>query len=215
MDENGEREPWERLPAETPKAYAAFCLYRDSIAVNRSIRKTCQEALKQDYAGTRLRVWERWSSRYHWVSRAEAYDEYKERETRIADLDAYRRMREKHITEATALQAVAQKGLKKLLEGLNTDKRDMSPGMILQFLTQGAAMERVARGEPGAIVIEDVDNGDLEIKVVWNGPPRDDSPDAVDAPGTDGGIEQQGPVPGAGVRPAVGQDAAGGVPVPG
>jgi hypothetical protein len=65
-------ERWERLPDETDKAFAAFCVYRD-LSSGRSIEKV-QEKLGKN-AGY-IRVLYDWSSKNKWVDRVKAYDDY-------------------------------------------------------------------------------------------------------------------------------------------
>ena len=62
-----DRRPYDRLPGETAKAYHAFTLYRD-MGVERtldSVGKTLQKSVT--FLG-------RWSSKYEWRDRAEAWD---------------------------------------------------------------------------------------------------------------------------------------------
>ena len=49
-----DRKPWERQPGETAKAYAAFLLYRDLPAIDRSVA-AAREGHPNDTKGT-LRV---------------------------------------------------------------------------------------------------------------------------------------------------------------
>lgn len=65
-------QPWERREGETPKAFAAFCVYRD-MGASRSLDKTRQELGKS--AGY-TRVLEDWSSHHNWGRRADLYDEH-------------------------------------------------------------------------------------------------------------------------------------------
>lgn len=75
--------PWDRLPAETPKAYAAFLAYC-ALGSRRSISKAAaryhREATdKKEICGkeaTTFRTWMGWSSRHDWVSRSLAKDEW-------------------------------------------------------------------------------------------------------------------------------------------
>jgi hypothetical protein len=64
-------EAWERLPNERIKAYELFCLYRD-MGPSRSLQK-----LRQTNAlHLSLRQLERYSTKYDWVARAQAYSNY-------------------------------------------------------------------------------------------------------------------------------------------
>ena len=74
---------WERQPSETAKAYAAFLLYRDLPAIDRSVsaaRERHQRDIKRtskghqkDRKGT-VRQWNGWSMRNGWVNRAAEHD---------------------------------------------------------------------------------------------------------------------------------------------
>jgi hypothetical protein len=65
---------WDKREDESSKAYEWFCRYRD-MGPGRS-----HEKLNQKYAGSRSNksLTLRWSSKYAWVERAEAYDVYLE-----------------------------------------------------------------------------------------------------------------------------------------
>ena len=70
---------WERRDDETDKAFAAFRIYRDLDARERSIEKT-REILGRDPGYTR---WlETWSSKYDWVKRVHAYDKHLDNQAR-------------------------------------------------------------------------------------------------------------------------------------
>src|SRR5438477_2643353 len=57
-----ERPPWERLPEETPRAWAAFARYRDA-GPTRSMAKV---AAAEGLAPSTRRHLARWASRYRW-----------------------------------------------------------------------------------------------------------------------------------------------------
>ena len=63
---------WERQSGETAKAYAAFLLYRDLPAIDRSVL-AAREGHQKDTKGT-LRQWKGWSMRNGWVNRAAEHD---------------------------------------------------------------------------------------------------------------------------------------------
>lgn len=60
--------PWEIQEEETPKAFAAFCAYRD-MGHQRSIGGASGKA-------SAPRAWREWSVRHRWVERVAAYDEH-------------------------------------------------------------------------------------------------------------------------------------------
>ena len=71
--------PWDRLPSETPKSYKAFLAY-----VALGARRSVREAARQYHAKTKpsgeelttVNGWLTWSSKYKWVSRCLARDEW-------------------------------------------------------------------------------------------------------------------------------------------
>jgi len=93
-------QPWDRLPGESSKAYAAFIAYRD-LGSYRSIRKAIE---KQGLSvKARLRTWLGWSSKYHWVERATAWSDHVSR----LELDATERV----IIAAAEREAAQREGL--------------------------------------------------------------------------------------------------------
>lgn len=71
-------DPWEQQPGESSKSFAQFCIYRD-MGVDRSIDKVLQETgLKND------RNLKGKSSKFHWVSRAAAWDNHLDAQRRKA-----------------------------------------------------------------------------------------------------------------------------------
>ena len=64
---------WDRQPGETAKAYAAFLLYRDLPAVDRTIVAAVVEHRKLGGKAS-VRNWETWASRYNWRERGLASD---------------------------------------------------------------------------------------------------------------------------------------------
>ena len=62
---------YEPIPGETHKAWLAFCTYRD-MGWSRSLDKAWRKVTGKN--GRHARHWAVWSSRNHWVSRCQAYD---------------------------------------------------------------------------------------------------------------------------------------------
>ena len=71
--------PWDRLPAETPKAYAAFLAYC-ALGARKSVRKAARanhvETGSTGSENTTVNIWLGWSAKHNWVSRGLARDEW-------------------------------------------------------------------------------------------------------------------------------------------
>src|SRR5205807_6124724 len=90
------RDPWERQPHESGKAYACFTLYREMGPITRTLRAVAQET-KRD-----LSLVNRWSSSWQWVFRAEQWDQ-REAELRAQTLRGqYEAMIKRHRALASA-----------------------------------------------------------------------------------------------------------------
>jgi hypothetical protein len=88
-----QRNPWDRLKGETPKAYAAFRVYRDLGPDNRSIDKCfISQSHSKATAERAHREWFNWSRDNRWVERAIAWDDHC---GATADAEFQKRLREK------------------------------------------------------------------------------------------------------------------------
>lgn len=133
-------EIWDRLPNESSKAYAVFCIYRD-LGPERSLEK-----LRQNLDKPRSRKWlGDWSVKYNWVDRAVAYDDYIDRKKREEKEKAILEMAERHAKLARAFQQrVAER-----LRGINPS--ELSPSDMAKWLDIATKLERLSRGEPTEI----------------------------------------------------------------
>ena len=89
---------------ETTTAYAAFCVYRDMDTEERSIETVSQRLSKS------VQLIKRWSSQYHWVARAAAYDDVRrenERQQAEAERLKARKERKEIIRGAKSTLAMA------------------------------------------------------------------------------------------------------------
>lgn len=137
-----ERKPWHRQEDESSKAFHAFMLYRDMGAKERSLEKVLG---KFDRKPSYYRHLARWSSRYHWVARATAYDDYQAEVKCLARERAIEEMEERQAKEGMALQG---KGIEKLQA---TKPKDMTVDTAIRAVDIGVKIERTARGEPTEI----------------------------------------------------------------
>ncbi len=147
------REIWERLPGESIKAYRCFCIYRD-LGVDRSINKV-QKALRDEGKKYSLTLLLRWSKRFNWVSRAEAYDEYLERLRRLERERLIKEMVERHTKLAIGFQQRVAERLMML------DPNELGPSDLIKWFEIAAKIERLSVGEPTVI-----ERGDGVPKVV-------------------------------------------------
>ncbi len=141
-------EPWDRIPEEGAKAFAAFVKYRDLPAHERSIGHSvgkpgpdATSAVLRLYE-SRKRQAETWSAAHFWTARSIQYDEHRDRIRRAAEAHAVEEMGRRHAEAAMELvrTGVAALALVKPEELPFSD--------LLRFVTEGARLERLARGEP-------------------------------------------------------------------
>lgn len=99
MASEEDRKPWQRLPGEGVRPYAAFVIYRNMPSGARSIREACRlfltiepasnapAALRQfrrykthphpeKYLRNLANMWRRWSKYWQWVGRCKSFDEH-------------------------------------------------------------------------------------------------------------------------------------------
>lgn len=148
--------PWERQPDETSKKYAAFCLYRDMGAEERTYAKVATQV------GKSIGYIERLGRENKWRDRVEKWDDeqdriareiaQKERNKGIAD------MLKRHTDMALSVQTKALKALTKMSD---FEMKGSDIKGLLEFATK---LERLSRGVAGEIV-EERDGGKAESVV--------------------------------------------------
>ena len=128
--------PWMRTAGETPKAFEAFCIYRD-LGPGRTIPDV-QDALSKS-SGYIRQLWE-WSRTYDWVERAAAFDDMIAERTAEASADRAVRAAARH---ADAGKALVDKGL----EALKAKSVDaMTVDGIRGLIGDGVKIERLSLG---------------------------------------------------------------------
>lgn len=140
---------WERQPHEGDAPWVAFVHYRDEGPAKRAHRRTA-EALEYD-----LPVISKWSSHWEWIKRVRAYDSWVDRQVKLAEIEAIKDMRKRHVQIAMTLQGAAALALNRIVESERKgDKAQLRPSDVRDLIDLGTRLERITRGEPDGIVEE-------------------------------------------------------------
>ena len=142
---------WERQPSETPKAYAAFLLYRDLPAVDRSVAAAWGRKLGG-------KQWERWCTSHDWVNRAAEHD---------SDLASRRRERmakevERAQDDAVVLIRATLDKVKERIEGM--DPEELSAGQIPAALRTLIELELKVLGYEDRVAVTGKDGGPVKVE---------------------------------------------------
>ena len=138
---------WDRQPQETPKAFAAFCVYREQPADERSLERACIQSTGSK--GT-LRRWAEWSTKNGWVNRAAEHD---------SDLASRRRERRaRELDKAMDDQAILSTAvLQRLGRAVNVLAADSIPvGIMSQLMRVAADIQLRALGHEATITVNGV-----------------------------------------------------------
>jgi len=142
--------PWERQSEESSQAFEGFCAYRDL-----SFGRTIEKARKQ--VGKSASLLKRWSSRYSWVDRVQAWDEEQDRTATEAAAEAAqeraREIRQRQLKDGSDLQRLARAGIAQLIErdpvsGEPRLKRQLKVTEIVVLHRYGTELERAAAMVP-------------------------------------------------------------------
>jgi hypothetical protein len=110
IEPSGRRQPWDRLPRETARAWKAFCVFRDS--TDRKLA-TVAKALTPPCSVPNVA---RWSSRHDWQRRAAEYDAYVDQQ-HLAEMARDRvSARKRRLQIARALEGLGAHALKEWQE---------------------------------------------------------------------------------------------------
>lgn len=134
-------EPWERQPDETPKAFEAFCVYRD-LGADRSIAKAGKQL------GKNRVTLEQWSTKYGWVKRCTAWDTEQDRLSRIKQQQDIQKMRKRHAGIATTMLIKAATALQRIPDD------EIKASDISRMVEVASKLERISRGDVGEVVEE-------------------------------------------------------------
>ena len=150
---------WERQSGETAKAYAAFLLYRDLPAIDRSV-PAARERHQRDTKGT-LRQWKGWSMRNGWVNRAAEHD---------SDLASRRRERmakelERAKDDAVVLIRAALAKVAERIKGM--DAEELAAGQIPAALRTLIELELKVLGYEDRVALTGKDGGPVKTQHVF------------------------------------------------
>ncbi len=150
---------WERQPSETAKAYAAFLLYRDLPAIDRSVA-AARDGQERDKKGT-LRQWNGWSMRNGWVNRAAEHD---------SDLASRRREHtakemERSQDDALILIRAALAKVAERIKGM--DVEELAAGQIPAALRTLIELELKVLGHEDRVALTGKDGGPVKTQHVF------------------------------------------------
>jgi hypothetical protein len=125
---------YERQPKEGDEAFQAFALYRDMehrshVAMGQKLGKSHQ-------------LMDRWSARWSWVERVNAWDRELDRQKLKALSKSRTEMAKRHAKQAVAIQFKAIERLAKL------KPEELKAADVLNYFMQAARLERLSLGVP-------------------------------------------------------------------
>lgn len=126
------KEPWEKREDESAKAYAAFCVYRDTPT---KVRKINRENMDK-----------KWALKFKWRDRAEAYDVYLDGIKREAHQEEIKEMRRRHAELAMDMLNKAAMVLATI------EPEEVKPGDLSRLVDVATKLERISRGDVGDVV---------------------------------------------------------------
>jgi len=100
--------PFHQLPGESIKAYQAFVVYRNLEPTERSLQRVVSEL------GKSRALIERWSAKWGWVERAQAWDDFQETKRLEARIEEKQKMDEIHLRIVRGMRSKAIDALAKM-----------------------------------------------------------------------------------------------------
>ena len=102
------RELWRRQIGETPKAFKAFCHYRNMPAMERSVPKAYAiGSPNSPHRKDGNTHWKIWANKYNWLERAAAYDEHLYERDRLKWEARRQAVKERDYEQGEALRKLA------------------------------------------------------------------------------------------------------------
>jgi len=143
-EQTGHRQLWERQPGESAKAYSAFQKY-----LGLSSRRTLREVAQLSSCSTQNI--QRWSRRWFWVLRTQAYDVIEEERFREQCSRDRLAMRRRQVSLGVACQSVGAHAIRELQSRIASGQPlGLSPSEIKDLLAIGAQLEAKGAGTEGS-----------------------------------------------------------------
>lgn len=160
---------WDQREADTDRAYAAFCMYRNAGPL-RSLRKLVPQFYGDDTDGstTKLRQLATWSSEGQWVARAVAYDQWMERLRTVERREAVTEMERRHAADAAKAFTFAIDALTQAAE--DPEGEGISVQEATRLMDVAAKLERSARGVADVSVDMQVEHSSDMTRLVMADP---------------------------------------------
>jgi hypothetical protein len=137
---------WKRIEYERDKPYALFCIYRD-LGPTRSHEKVRVKFGETSGESVSDRWIQELSSKYNWVERASAYDDYVDERQVEANLKEIEEMNKRQTEDAINIQKKAMQDLKDKLPLADTKASpEQRRNAIVRTWEIGVRNERLARG---------------------------------------------------------------------
>jgi hypothetical protein len=158
------REPWERFSEEPPGAFTVFAFYRDL-----GPKRTFAQVIEGHYGQPSLspkgdKLYQQirnWAARFSWPNRVAAWDGHMDRLGTMASEEAYKKMRQRHLTMSQAISSKAFSALHKK----DAAEIEQLPAPVLSALVeQGIRMERQAMELPESRVAHS-HNGQIGVTI--------------------------------------------------
>ena len=153
--------PWDRQPGETPKAFAAFCIYRDLPAVDRTIVAAVAQQRKLGGKAS-VRNWETWASLYNWRERGLASDSDLASRRRIRRADALERAQD-DIANMSRAALTKMVPLLQPLESGGIDPYQIPISQIPSWLRTLADLQLKSLGYEDSITLTGKDGGPVKV----------------------------------------------------
>jgi hypothetical protein len=136
------REAWDKMPAESQKAFDAFVRYRD--AEKRSFKNIAEQL------NCSPQNIHQWSSKFNWRLRCDAYDVEQDRLQREDMARGRVRMRERHLRLSLAMQGVAAHALREWQSRIASGSAlNLAPEQIALLTKCAVELERTTIGREG------------------------------------------------------------------